>query len=319
MIDILLAAYNGEKYIEEQIASIEAQTCADWNLWICDDCSTDETAALAAAAASRFNKSHPDSDRRKITVSVNKKACGGAAQNFMHMLSLASSDYAMFCDQDDYWKPDKVEKTLKRMKTMEKKYGAHTPLLVYTDLTVADEILNTIAPSFIQYMNVPPKVTLPRLLLQNSVTGCTVMMNRALYTLVRQVKMAKGIAMHDHFAALTASVFGKIGFLPEATILYRQHGDNTVGAADARSLSYLWKRYRQGKKQFRKEMQGYMAQADCFYQLFHSRIKDPKIQKLIFDYGHLYEKNKFYRINFYIKNHVIKYGWLRAVMQMIWG
>ena len=319
MIDILLAAYNGEKYIQEQMASIEAQTCTDWNLLICDDVSDDETAALAAAAAQRFNESHRGDDCRKITVRVNKKAWGGAAKNFMHMLSMAGADYVMFCDQDDYWKPDKVEKTLKRMKAMEKKYGAQTPLLVYTDLTVADESLHTIAPSFIKYMNVPPKIALPRLLLQNGVTGCTVMMNRALYTLVNQAKEAEGIAMHDHFAALTACVFGKISFLPQATILYRQHGGNAVGAANARSLSYLWKRYRRGKKQFRKDMYAYMVQADCFYQVFEDRIKDPQVRKLIFDYAHLYKKNKLRRLSFYIKNHVIKYGWIRAVMQMIWG
>ena len=319
MVDILLASYNGEKYIEEQMASIAAQTYSQWKLFVCDDRSQDDTVAKAERFAQAYNQNHSENDIKKITIKVNDKACGGAAANFFNMLSLSTSEYIMFCDQDDMWKADKVEKTLKRMRHLERKYGSHVPLLVYTDLAVVDENLKMIAPSFIKYMNIPPKITLSRLLLQNSVTGCTVMMNRTLCQLLCKATEFKKIAMHDHFAALTAQVFGKISFLPEATLSYRQHGNNSVGASDARSLSYLYKRYRRGKKQFRQDMYVYMIQAGYFYELYHDRITDPKTRDLIYGWAHLFEKNKLYRISFYIKNHVVKYGWIRAVMQMLWG
>ena len=63
----------------------------------------------------------------------------------------------------------------------------------------------------------------------------------------------------------------------------------------------------------------YMIQAGYFYELYHDRITDPKTRDLIYGWAHLFEKNKLYRISFYIKNHVVKYGWIRAVMQMLWG
>lgn len=319
MVDILLASYNGEKYIEEQLVSITGQTYPHWRLIVCDDKSQDDTVSKVKGFVSNYISGREADLHEKFIVHVNDRACGGAAANFLNMLPLTSAEYIMFCDQDDVWKKDKVEKTLKMMKRMERKYGAHVPLLVYTDLAVVDENLKLIAPSFIKYMNLPPKILLPRLLLQNSVTGCTVMINRALCQFLSQAHDFQRIAMHDHFAALIAQVFGHIGFIKDATLNYRQHGSNVVGASDARSFGYLYKRYRRGKQQFRRDMCAYMIQAQYFYELYHNLIDDPQVRSLIYEWAHLFEKNKIYRTNFYVKNHVIKYGWVRAAVQMVWG
>ncbi len=321
MIDILMATYNGENYIKEQIDSIIAQTYNNWRLIIHDDQSVDRTVSIAKAAALDLSQETGTGyvGKQQILVTVNTQPCKGAAANFLGLLKAASSDYAMFCDQDDVWNPDKIEKTLRYMKKMEKKYGKDIPMLVYTDLSVVDAHLQVLAPSFLAYMNLPPKLELPRLLFQNSVTGCTVLMNRALCRLLQKAGDTKYIVMHDHFAALTAVALGKAFLLPEATIQYRQHGDNSVGASDAKSAAYLWKRYRQGKKKFRKDLYRTMIQAGYFLQLFQDEIKDERVKLLLKQYSHLYCRKKVPRVIFYIKNRIIKYGWLRAVMQMVWG
>ncbi len=310
MIDILMATYNGEKYVSEQIESIFAQTCKDWRLVIHDDRSKDATADVVRDVIW---------ERENVCFSVNDVACGSAAGNFIGLLAEAKNDYVMFCDQDDVWHKDKVEKTLAAMENAEKSYGKQTPILVYTDLRVVDGDLNVLSDSFISYMNVPPAIILPRLLMQNSVTGCTVMMNRALYSLVQKAVDTKRMVMHDHFAALAASVFGKIVHVPEATMDYRQHGDNSVGAADGKSVAYLWKRFRRGKETFREDMKDAMIQAEYFAEIYGDQIKNKKKKALISGFANLQDAGKWARVKFYMKNRVIKYGWIRALMQMIWG
>ena len=78
----------------------------------------------------------------------------------------------MFCDQDDVWKPDKIYLTLQKMEALEARYGEKTPILVHSDLSVADHNLEMVAESFFQYANIPKRIVLNQLMVQNSVTGC---------------------------------------------------------------------------------------------------------------------------------------------------
>ena len=102
MIDILMATYNGEKYIEEQIISILKQSVCDWNLIIQDDCSNDKTVDIIKKYAERY----PD----KIKYYLRKHQSGSAYKNFFSMIKYSNAEYVMFADQDDVWKEDKIEK-----------------------------------------------------------------------------------------------------------------------------------------------------------------------------------------------------------------
>lgn len=323
MVDILLASYNGEPYIKEQIESIIRQSYKNWRMIIHDDCSKDNTVQIVRDLISEFDKKRENTEcmnlARNIKITVNETPYGSAKGNFLGLLKEAQSDYVMFSDQDDIWHPDKIRKSVDRIRRAEKRYGKDTPLLIYTDLVVVDSKLKKISDSFIDYMKVPPKISLPRLLIQNSVTGCTVIMNRALYSLLNKAKDTEKIVMHDHFAALIAGFMGKVLFLPEATIDYRQHGDNSVGASNARSIVYLWKRFKRGKRQFKRDMDMAMVQTEYFYDLYANEISEEKNRELIQKFIMLRKQNKLRRVYYYVKYRVIKYGFIRAVMQLIWG
>lgn len=230
MISILLAAHNGEKYIQKQIESLMSQTVSDFRIYVCDDKSTDETFSIVK----EFAEKYPE----KITAYQNDVNTGGAKHNFFKMMVAQKNDYVMLCDQDDVWKPDKVEISLSKMKGMEERYGAETPILVHTDLTVADENLVTISNSY-QRMSRKnfDKNSLNYMLALGTVAGCTVMYNRALANLITSEPVF--FVMHDWWVALVAAAFGKIGVINEPTVLYRQHSDNESGAKSVLSPKYI--------------------------------------------------------------------------------
>lgn len=219
---ILLAAYNGALHLAAQLDSLLAQTHTDWQLLARDDGSTDATPAILADYRDRFPDRIavvPDDDR-------NLGPCG----NFALLMARADAGYLMFCDQDDVWLPQKIERTLAAMRELEARCGEGLPLLVHTDLKVVDAELRPVADSLWRFQRSDPRggTALNRLLVQNAVTGCSVMVNRHLRDLA--LPLPTEAVMHDWWLALVAAAFGAIGQVPETTVLYRQHGKNDTGA-----------------------------------------------------------------------------------------
>lgn len=220
-IDILMATCNGERFLEQQVASLLRQTRDDFRLLIKDDASSDGTPALLASLARR----HPE----KITVLPAQPRRQGAAATYNALLGHATADYLMFCDQDDIWLKHKVGLSMARMARLEARCGRGTPILIHTDLIVAARDLKPTAHSFGRYQGLNLNSgRFRRLLLQNVATGCTLTINRALKT--RVGKIPEEARMHDWWLALAASVFGVVDFIPLPTVVYRQHGGNAVGA-----------------------------------------------------------------------------------------
>lgn len=223
VVDVLLAAYNGERFISEQIQSILNQTFADFRLLIRDDGSTDRTVAIVDAICF----AHPD----RVSRIRDTRSNLGAKGNFAALLGLSRSPYVMFSDQDDIWSPDKIEATLAAMRR-EEQAGHRSnsePVLIYTDVVVVDAANRELAPSYFDYTGIEAiRTTYPALFLQNTVIGCTAMANRAL--LDRALPIPSGVAMHDWWLALVAVGTGRIAMLDRPTLRYRQHGSNEVGA-----------------------------------------------------------------------------------------
>lgn len=220
-VDILLATYNGEKFLSEQIESLQKQSYRDWKLLVSDDCSSDRTVELV--------KKYAESDYRINVISENKKF-GGPKNNFLHLLRNSKADYVLFCDQDDVWLPDKIQKTVEKLQKLD---CASNPIpnLVFTDMKVVDERLNVISPSFMKYTATnQSRIKLQEVIAQPIGAGCTMGINRCLANMVNRTPFNAYMVMHDYWISLVAAAFGHIVFLNEATLLYRQHGSNSLGA-----------------------------------------------------------------------------------------
>ena len=219
-VDILLGTYNGATFLPEQIDSILKQSFTDWKLIIRDDGSSDGTTEILLNYQSRYPQ--------KIILLENDNQNIGVVSNFSQLLETSTAPYIMFCDQDDIWLPKKVALTLNEMLRLEKS-NPNIPLLVHTDLKVVDTNLDTLSDSYWSYQGINPDYnTLNRLLIQNVITGCTIMVNKQLAHL--SLPIPKKVVMHDWWLGLVASSFGQIHHLRIPTVLYRQHNSNDTGA-----------------------------------------------------------------------------------------
>ena len=146
----------------------------------------------------------------------------------------------MFCDQDDVWLEEKIHKTLKRMIEEEAK-GVQVPVVVYADLSITDENLKIISPSMHEYQKLSrTKPSLDELLVSNQVTGCTMMANKE--ALKVSTPIPSEAVMHDWWiACMVLKKNGKLAFISEPLILYRQHHTNTVGAQRINALYFITK------------------------------------------------------------------------------
>ena len=221
--EILLAAYNGKKHLPALLDSLKAQTDPDFSVRFQDDGSDDGTGELLSAAAKE--------DRRFIPGSEAGRHFGPAG-NFLSLMRQTDADFVLLCDQDDIWDPEKAAVLKQALLDAQAEYGEGTPLLVHSDCRILDEDGEETCESFFRHQGWDPAaVTLPRLLVQNNVTGCTLIMNRALLDLVAEHGKAKELFMHDWFIALTAASFGRVAFVDRPLTGYRQHGDNSIGAS----------------------------------------------------------------------------------------
>lgn len=304
MIDILLASYNGEKYISEQIDSILNQTYKDWFLYIKDDCSTDNTLNII----SNYEKSYKD----KIKVITSEIKSGSAKDNFFSMLKYSENEYIMTCDQDDVWLPDKIEITLNKMQEVEQADN-NVPILVHTDLKVVDEKLNIIAESLMKMQNLDfRRDKLNNLLVQNIVTGCTVMVNRKLLNYIKLVP--RQAIMHDWWMALLASALGIVYFIDTPTVLYRQHKNNDVGAKNVKSTDYILRKLRNLNSVKDTINDTYIQAAELLNAIGDEA--DSRNNELIKQYSLFLNINKYQRIKRLIKYQYWKNGIIRVVGQV---
>ncbi len=221
-IFILLASFNGDKFIGHQIESIINQSYTNWKLWIRDDCSTDNTLSII--------KKYIKIDERIILIENNGVRLG-AQLNFgslIKTLSVINFDYCMFSDQDDVWYKDKVLHSLNAIKENQLKDNYYGPVLLHTDFQYADVSLNeikTTANVAVKLSKVSNKIAL--IANDNYIFGCTMMLNSNLLKLSTPVSVEA--ENHDFWVALHAAAFGKIYYLNEKTMFYRQHEKNVSG------------------------------------------------------------------------------------------
>ena len=319
MITVLLAAWNGEAYIEEQLDSILGQDGLELNdlrIVISDDGSTDRTREILEAYHAQFPEQillkHRSAERKAKDLADGIPAAAG---NFFWLLSQAGeSDYYMLSDQDDVWKPNKIEALMMEMMCQEVLNGADHPILVHSDMEVVDANLKTIHTSFFKYQKCDPDRTgFSEILVENSVTGGAVMMNRALEELLKERPQA--CFMHDWWIALAASCFGTISCVKEALYLYRQHGHNTLGAKETGSVKDMAERLERSA-QVEENYRKMAAQAHAFGNMYGDCM-NPEQKAVLRAYLALRYQSPMGRFRNIVKNRFYKSSKLQTFAQCV--
>lgn len=302
MVEILLAVYNGEKFLKEQIDSILNQSYKNFILTIYDDGSTDKTALIVRSYVKK---------NKNIKFIRGAKNSGSAKKSFFRLLSLSKEDYVAFCDHDDVWHKDKLKICVEKMKKIEEEKGK-IPILIHTDLFVVDDRLNIIEKSMFKSQNFRFKEKpFNRLLVQNNITGCTVLINKSLVKLCLDVP--GGAVMHDWWIGLVAAAFGKICFLKNKTVYYRQHENNCVGAKKAKGFRYILDRFK-NKSEVKKNKDMSYKQAEDFLKIYEKNLSIKNI-KILRRYIKIKEYKGLKKIIFLIHGGFLKDGLVRRLGQ----
>lgn len=215
-VTILLSTYNGENFIIEQLESLLNQTHKNIQILIRDDGSKDKTSELLR----NFIQ-----DKQNMQVFFEKNV--GVIKSFFELVEKAQeSDYYFFCDQDDFWEKEKVEKAIQKIKEKEKfqKYIGYC-----SNLKLVDEKLLFLGLNYKKKL-IP---SLKNCFFENIVTGCTYACNKNLFFKIREeikkIDLSK-IIMHDYFFCFINCLYGDLIYDENSYILYRQHSGNVIGS-----------------------------------------------------------------------------------------
>lgn len=211
-VAILMATYNGEEYIDEQIESILLQEFKDYDLIIRDDGSTDSTFDILKKYALKS---------KNIFIMQNNSKEHGQLANFSFLFDYAKEknyEYIMFSDQDDIWLPNKVSLSLKTINQFGRK-----PILLYTNYLILDQYKRTKKTAF----NMHFKENFESIFVQNWIMGCTMMLNKEMIKQVEHIPL--GVDNHDYWIALVASLLEKsIIYVDVPTMIHRLHNNNVT-------------------------------------------------------------------------------------------
>ena len=284
-ISVVMATYNGEKYLDQQLQSILNQTRKPDEIIVCDDRSTDSTASILE----RYQQ------QGLLRYYINPERLG-VIGNFKRGVSLATEGYYIsLSDQDDEWMADKLEKTAALMQQID---DAHEPRMVYSDLLLVDENFNVINPSLWNEVGRQEryKHNLETLLFNQFVNGCATLLNPPLRDLFSGIPDVKVRFHHDDWFAVAAFAFGRAESIKEPLIRYRKHDNNVTVASDLKPRS----RYRSLTNQLRKVVKGeddFLAirfeLAQMFYDKYAEQMK-PQVKQCFESFLKL--KNRSYFI-----------------------
>ena len=227
---ILLASYNGEKYISEQLDSIINQTYKNWELIIRDDGSKDETMTI-------LDKYEKKDERIKIL--RDDKGNLGFLKNFEELLFNAKEEFVLFSDQDDFWLRNKLEKFVEKIKGLDEKVLSK-PLLIHCNSLVCDDKLEIIKEEFID-SKIAKKTNSNIYFFEYIVQGSTSMVNKKM--IKESLPFLKNVTLHDRYFHLLSQFLGTRVFIDESLVKYRQHERNAIGASKSILKKIMNKRY----------------------------------------------------------------------------
>ena len=214
-LTILMATYNGEKYLEEQLESLLNQSYKAYKIICNDDCSTDSTFKILKEYEAKYSTI--------IKVTQNKKQLG-VVSNFEKLISETKTEYIALCDQDDIWEKEKL---MISIKALEDERNLDIPLLFHCDLTLVNSNLEKVHSSFFKTRcySFPKKRSIDILLGRSGVMGNTMVFNQKLKEKI--LPFPKFLVVHDYWIALMNEATGKRITYSKSLIKYRIHHNNT--------------------------------------------------------------------------------------------
>lgn len=225
---ILIAIYNGEEFLKEELESIEKQTYTNWNLLISDDHSTDRSLDII--------HSFMDNDPR-ISLITNESGWKSAHGNFrnavLHGEDKERYDYFMFCDSDDIWKPYKIEQYVQKAELVRKEKG-NVPLCFTCNMEIIDQDGKLIDPDFASTYHY--QIDHPMdCFFSHRVFGCNLFFDEQVYLGMKKLMAHPDYnrtISHDNFCYQVAVALGAdLSFIPEVLMSYRRHGGNSTANA----------------------------------------------------------------------------------------
>ncbi len=217
-VQILLATYNGEKFLREQLDSIVNQEYKLWDLLIHDDGSIDNTILIL----NEYKNNYP----KKIRLLIDNKIFSSASKNFFHLIENRSRKANLYClcDQDDIWHKSKLKLIIERYNTI----GDNKPVLIHSDLSLIDSSGKLLKKSHNKLINYQKNlITKYTSLYYNPVPGCAMSINSAL---ADKLSYCKYMVMHDWWILLSA-IYGNttVLYIKSPLVKYRQHSGNVFG------------------------------------------------------------------------------------------
>lgn len=261
MVQILMSTYNGEKYLRQQLDSILSQDYKNISILIRDDGSKDETIKILKEYVEKYS-----------SISYYQGNNIGAIKSFFDLIKKADekADYFAFSDQDDVWLSDKLSHAIKKLERLKEKIVLYCgkPILVDANLNkIKVKIRNyDITPSF------------GNALVENICTGCTAVFNREALELVKN-HIPSFTVMHDWWFYLSVSCYGKVIYDKDGRILYRQHGENSIGMRGT-----LFTEFKARIKNFKKAKNEIYRQAEEFRRVYKNQHKYAKLVTMVADY-----------------------------------
>lgn len=255
-VQILMSTYNGEKYLEEQIESLLRQTYPHIEILIRDDGSTDDTISILKRYEERCEN---------IRIFLEKNV--GVTRSFFELLAKSDADYIAFCDQDDIWLEEKVERAVEKLR------GIEEPALYCSNKILIDSEANVILDNHKKML----RPGFGNAVIECICTGCTALMNRKLAENIREHMPGHAI-LHDWWCYLVACYVGQVVFDEEAYIWYRQHENNVVGQSGS-----FWGNVKAKARYLNRNRGKLRGQLTDFQQMYHQQADKDRLVELILD------------------------------------
>ena len=285
MISIAMTTYNGEKYLREQLDSILNQTYKDFELIICDDCSTDSTVQII--------KSYIDP---RIKLFINEKNLG-FKKNFEKAIKLCTGEYIALSDQDDIWENNKLELCINNI-------GEHDLICTNSEIINSENISqNYTMKDVLKIKKIPNDQykIFSHLILTNFVQGSTILAKRDF--ILSTLPIPSNFQFHDHWFGIIASINNGVKYLDISTLKYRKH-ENQITTNTVENLKKEITN-RTSKENIIEHCNKHLEELYLIKKINNLNIKYHKIiNNTIKYYEHMKDKD-FYTLYYFIKNYNI--------------